>query len=99
MCYFFRFRGVHSRIDDSRERITWRGSCISINFARACIVKLRRDGQEKKPLDATDACLRCMIRRSLSDRIITFEKILDKNIEKLEATCKDSIWDKVSLQL
>lgn len=42
-----------------------------------------------------------MIRHSLSDRIITFEKILDKNIEKLEATthAKTSIREKVSTVL
>lgn len=44
--------------------------------------------------------LRCMIRHSLSDRMITFEKILDKNMEKLEATIyKNPIREKVSTAL
>lgn len=41
-----------------------------------------------------------MIRHSLSDRMITFEKILDKNIETLEATIyKNPIREKVNTTL
>lgn len=53
----------------------------------------------RKVSDAIDELTRCEIRYGLSDRLVTFTKTLDKNIEKFEAVARKVTQEKFSFTL